>query len=134
MSLEKSPSAPMLASWVQNRWDPPKALPATWIYRAACPVGTGSVANRWATRPFDIIWFMPDLFLLRRLCVDGLVFRPHQLLSVGLLDRLFHANSIQDQLKLLENLGRVARDKGSHGVIGEQLSKVALGNDEIQQL
>ncbi len=104
---------------------------AAAISSTNCVLVLPRITDRWAARPFYIIWFTPDLFLLHRLGVDGLVFRPHQLLSVGLLDRLFHANSVEDQLKLLDNLGRVARDKGSHDVIGEQLSKIAFGIAEI---
>jgi len=50
-----------------------------------------------------------------------------------LLARLFHAERVEYQFELREDLGGMARDVGAHRLVGKKLSKLTLGNDEVQK-
>ena len=51
-----------------------------------------------------------------------------------LLNSFFHADSIDHQFKVPQDLWRLLAHKGLHSRIGQQLGKVTLGEDQIQEV
>jgi hypothetical protein len=49
-----------------------------------------------------------------------------------MFNSLFHADRIQHQLELLEDLGRMSRHVGPDGLVLHQLFQVALGDDQVR--